>query len=46
MAGLLNILAIYDAYEGPAYQDFEEEVASRVTAQPLPTAGLRPEGSA
>ena len=28
IAGLLNILAIYDAYEGPAYQD-EEEPAGR-----------------
>jgi TM2 domain-containing membrane protein YozV len=46
VAGLLNILAIYDAYEGPAYQDFEEEAAPRSTAQPLPAAGLRPEGSA
>jgi hypothetical protein len=25
VAGLLNILAIYDAYEGPAYTDVEEE---------------------
>ena len=34
MAGLLNILAIYDAYEGPAYQDEDEEAprASVVTA--------------
>ena len=46
VAGLLNILAIYDAYEGPAYQDFEEETAARATAQPLPAGGLRPEGSA
>jgi TM2 domain-containing membrane protein YozV len=46
VAGLLNILAIYDAYEGPAYQDFEDEAASRAAAQSLPAAGLRPEGSA
>ena len=45
VAGLLNILAIYDAYEGPAYQDFEDEAAARPSGQPLPTAGLRPEGS-
>ena len=25
IAGLLNILAIYDAYEGPAYEDDEDE---------------------
>jgi hypothetical protein len=25
MAGLLNILAIYDAFEGPAYSDIDEE---------------------
>src|SRR3954454_16188387 len=25
VAGLLNVLAIYDAYEGPAYADIEEE---------------------
>ena len=46
VAGLLNILAIYDAYEGPAYQDFEDEATSRTTTQSLPAAGLRPEGSA
>ena len=28
VAGLLNILAIYDAYEGPAYQEYEEESTS------------------
>lgn len=27
VAGLLNVLAIYDAYEGPAYTDAEEEEA-------------------
>jgi hypothetical protein len=48
VAGLLNILAIYDAYEGPAYQDNEDEVASRSASQPqpLPASGLRAEGSA
>jgi hypothetical protein len=25
IAGLLNILAVYDAYEGPAYEDEEDE---------------------
>jgi hypothetical protein len=28
IAGLLNILAIYDAYDGPAYEDDEEETQS------------------
>jgi hypothetical protein len=28
IAGLLNILAIYDAYEGPAYEDDEDETQS------------------
>jgi hypothetical protein len=28
IAGLLNILAIYDAYEGPAYEDEEDETQS------------------
>jgi len=28
IAGLLNILAIYDAYEGPAYEDDEDEARS------------------
>ena len=50
VAGLLNILAIYDAYEGPAYQDIEEDTAPRTTSTststPLPSGALRPEGSA
>src|SRR5580692_7822041 len=29
VAGLLNILAIYDAYEGPAYQDEDQEAEAR-----------------
>jgi hypothetical protein len=45
VAGLLNILAIYDAYEGPAYQDLEEE-AARSASNPLPAGGLGAEGSA
>jgi hypothetical protein len=28
IAGLLNILAIYDAYDGPAHLDEEEEPAA------------------
>jgi len=46
VAGLLNILAIYDAYEGPAYQDFEEDSASQKSSQPMPASGLSAEGSA
>ena len=46
VAGLLNILAIYDAYEGPAYQDLEEEAAARSASNPIPAGGLRAEGSA
>jgi hypothetical protein len=46
IAGLLNILAIYDAYEGPAFIDTdEEEGTSRSSA--LAAAGeLKAEGSA
>jgi hypothetical protein len=32
VAGLLNILAIYDAYEGPAYQDQEEPTQAKTPA--------------
>ena len=39
VAGLLNILAIYDAYEGPAYQDEEEESTS--AREPSPATGCR-----
>jgi hypothetical protein len=46
VAGLLNILAIYDAYEGPAYQDVEEGCASNPAPSTLPTGELRVEGSA
>src|SRR5262249_31367236 len=46
VAGLLNILAIYDAYEGPAYQEDEEERASRGAAGALAARGeLKPEGA-
>ena len=43
VAGLLNILAIYDAYEGPAYQEYEEEHASPVSSGAL-GGGRRLEG--
>jgi hypothetical protein len=47
VAGLLNILAIYDAYEGPAYQDEDEESTSRQSSPGLVTAGeLKAEGTA
>jgi hypothetical protein len=46
IAGLLNILAIYDAYEGPAYQDEPEEAASGSATQAVPTGGIPAEGSA
>lgn len=37
IAGLLNILAIYDALEGPAYEEEEQK-------EPAPDAGTPPEG--
>ena len=45
VAGLLNILAIYDAYEGPAYQSYEEESGWRSASGNLAATGeLKPEG--
>ncbi len=38
VAGLLNVLAIYDAYEGPAYADLDKEEA----AAPAPAAAAAP----
>jgi len=47
VAGLLNILAIYDAYEGPAYQEYEEQSPSQVPSSAHAAAGeLTAEGSA
>jgi hypothetical protein len=51
VAGLLNILAIYDAYEGPAYADEdEEEEANQAAAKPsepgVKFENLNAEGSA
>ena len=47
VAGLLNILAIYDAYEGPAYLDEDEESPAREPSPALVAAGeLKAEGSA
>ena len=46
VAGLLNILAVYDAYEGPAYQDEDEESLSRDSSPALlPGGELKAEGS-
>jgi TM2 domain-containing membrane protein YozV len=45
IAGLLNILAIYDAYEGPAYQDEPEDASSRTATQAVPASGIPAEGS-
>ena len=36
IAGLLNILAMYDAYEGPAYEDDEDESKSDRPPPPTP----------
>jgi hypothetical protein len=46
IAGLLNILAIYDAYEGPAFQDEPADADSRPASQSVQTAGLPAGGSA
>lgn len=44
VAGLLNVLAIYDAYEGPAYQAYEEEPRWRASSAGLASGELKPEG--
>ena len=47
VAGLLNILAIYDAYEGPAYQDEDDEEPAREPSPALVAAGeLKAESAA
>jgi hypothetical protein len=47
VAGLLNILAIYDAYEGPAYQDEDEEAPAREPSpQPVAAGELNAEAAA
>ncbi len=43
VAGLLNILAIYDAYEGPAYADLDEADAPQPAAVTKAAGGLNPE---
>jgi hypothetical protein len=44
VAGLLNVLAIYDAYEGPAYADSDEE--SEPTTDSADLSTLKAEGPA
>lgn len=46
VAGLLNILAIYDAYEGPAYTDDEEEAEKPVNVVKPALNGLTSEAQA
>jgi hypothetical protein len=46
VAGLLNIFAIYDAYEGPAYQGYEDDARARVTSSKRLPGELEAEGSA
>jgi TM2 domain-containing membrane protein YozV len=46
IAGLLNILAIYDAYEGPAYQEQDEDAAAEAATQVVPAGRIPAEGSA
>jgi hypothetical protein len=46
VAGLLNILAIYDAYEGPAYQELDDPSAPNFSPGALVSGGkLNAEGS-
>jgi hypothetical protein len=46
IAGLLNILAIYDAYEGPAYADEDEPASATNASTPARSLdGLKPEGA-
>ena len=47
VAGLLNVLAIYDAFDGPAYADLDdqEELAIMVPTE-VKLEGLKAEGSA
>ena len=43
VAGLLNVLAIYDAFEGPAYYPTEDDESSRPNV-PGPRGGRRRPG--
>ncbi len=44
VAGLLNVLAIYDAYEGPAYDALDDEESA--TEETVEVSGLKAEGQA
>src|SRR3954447_1630700 len=53
VAGLLNVLAIYDAYEGPAYggrddepEPVTDETTARATAESPPPQTFEPEAQA
>jgi hypothetical protein len=47
VAGLLNILAIYDAYEGPAFSEVESAAAAEPEKVDRATVGaLKPEAQA
>jgi hypothetical protein len=46
VAGLLNILAIYDAFEGPAYADGDEEASTAGEPAASDLAGLKAEEAA
>jgi len=46
VAGLLNVLAIYDAFEGPAYADLDEAEARAQTEPVAEVSGLKAEGRA
>jgi hypothetical protein len=45
IAGLLNILAIYDAYEGPAFQEEPAEAETPPAPKAVPAGGLQGGGT-
>lgn len=47
IAGLLNVLAIYDAFEGPAYADTDDDTVPATKQEAVPDlGGLKAEGQA
>jgi hypothetical protein len=46
VAGLLNILAIYDAYEGPAYVEAEEPAGTQAASEVASREGAKAGGTA
>jgi hypothetical protein len=47
IAGLLNVLAIYDAFEGPAYADIDDDPVPASKQEAVPDlGGLKAEGQA